>query len=242
MKRLTIQEGNFPFVDQKFVVGCVDQGTEDITKVTVTLEETSATQEQTVNLVFGANSNVVHQAITMTPKKSRFTLVCGDKGQILPTKYQETYCAHEDGKDAADTCKDAYSGIFLNYETTWWTKATETASNEYTFKIPEGQFPTEKQTFMVGCHGQTPAQDNAQKNGIDSTAQEAKPTVYTVDVTIAASAASSAAEFASGMALMLLVGCTDCLLICIVEREFCELRLMGRELFVQTELQTSALE
>ncbi|KFH17047.1 SAG-related sequence SRS30A [Toxoplasma gondii MAS] len=207
-KKLVIPQEYFPSVDQKFIVGCVtsDSGTPATAmKVTVTLEaKASATQEQTVNCAYGSNSNKAHQAITLTPENNKFTLVCGDKGQILPTKYQETYCAHEDGKDAADTCKDAYSGIFPNYETTWWTKATEPPSNEYTFKIPEGQFPTEKQTFMVGCHRQTPVQDNAQKNGVDNNAQEAKPTVCTVDVTVAASAPSSAAELASGISLMLL--------------------------------------
>nr|CCA30037.1 SRS domain-containing protein [Neospora caninum Liverpool]CEL71250.1 TPA: SRS domain-containing protein [Neospora caninum Liverpool] len=201
-KKLTIPPENFPSVDQKFMVGCVkDDDATDTMKVTVTLEaRASATEEQTVTCAYGQNSNPTHQTVTLTPEKNSFTLVCGNEGEVLPTNYKEEYCVSETAKEASGSCTGAYEGIFPGYETTWW--AATTGPKGYKFTIPDDQFPAEEQKITVGCQKQT-AGENEQKRQGNGREKEAKSTVCSVDVTIVASAASSAA-FVSGTAVMLL--------------------------------------
>nr|CCA30036.1 SRS domain-containing protein [Neospora caninum Liverpool]CEL71249.1 TPA: SRS domain-containing protein [Neospora caninum Liverpool] len=196
-KKLTIPPENFPFVDHKFMAGCVQPDTKDTMKVTVTLEaRASATEDHIVKCAYGKNSNPAHQTVTLTPEKNSFTLACGDQGDILPTNYKKEYCVSESGNEASDSCTGAYEGIFANYEATWWTKTTGT--NEYKFTIPGGQFPQEEQKVTVGCQKKTTAEPAPQsKEG-----GEKDSSVCSVDVTIVASAASSAA-LTSGRVVML---------------------------------------
>ncbi|CBZ53662.1 SRS domain-containing protein [Neospora caninum Liverpool] len=198
-KKLTIPPENFPFVDQQFIVGCVDKSaSKDTMKVTVTLQaRASATDEQTVKCAYGQNSNPTHQAVTLSPEKNSFTLVCGDEGEVLPTNYKEAYCVSETGREASESCSGAYEGIFANYEATWWTQTANT--DEYKFTIPEGQFPAEEQKITVGCQKKTATEPGNHKKEGD----ENDSSVCSVDVTIVASAASSGV-LTSGMAVMLL--------------------------------------
>ncbi|CBZ53654.1 SRS domain-containing protein [Neospora caninum Liverpool] len=196
-KKLEIPPENFPFVDQKFMVGCVKGDTNDTMKVTVTLEaRASATEDQAVKCAYGVNSNKAHQTVTLTPEKNSFTLACGDQGDILPTNYKKEYCVSESGNEASDSCTGAYNGIFPNYEETWWTTTPHT--NEYKFTIPEGQFPAEEQKITVGCQKKATAEPGKQR----TESEEKGSSVCSVDVTVVASAASSAAS-TSGMAVML---------------------------------------
>ncbi|KFH11669.1 SAG-related sequence SRS30C [Toxoplasma gondii VAND] len=196
-KKLTIPPENFPFVDEKFIVGCIEEGKKDSMKVAVTLQaRASATKEQTVTCAFGINSNKVHQTVTLSPEKNSFTLVCGTAGQVLPTKFDENYCVTADKTDAAVSCTEAYGGILPNYEKTWWMKSSN--ANEYTFKIPDDQFPPEEQKITVGCQKKKISDPNNQTSRSD----EKDSSVCTVDVTIAPSAASSASV--SAMAILLL--------------------------------------
>ncbi|CBZ53656.1 SRS domain-containing protein [Neospora caninum Liverpool] len=195
-KQLTIPPENFPFVDQKFMVGCVEAETTDTMKVTVTLEaRPSETEDQTVNCAYGVNSNKAHQTVTLTPEKNSFTLACGDQGDILPTNYKEEYCMSETGTEASKSCTGAYEGIFTNYETTWWT--TESDANAYKFTIPDGQFPAEEQKITVGCQRTTSAEPGKQSTKTD----EKDSSVCSVDVTIVGSAASPV-KLTSGMAVV----------------------------------------
>nr|CCA30039.1 SRS domain-containing protein [Neospora caninum Liverpool]CEL71252.1 TPA: SRS domain-containing protein [Neospora caninum Liverpool] len=198
-KKLTIPPENFPFVDQQFIVGCVDKSaSKDTMKVTVTLQaRASATDEQTVKCAYGKNSNPTHQAVTLSPEKNSFTLVCGTAGEVLPTTYETNYCISDNGDDATASCQGSYAEIFPNYEQTWWTTTANT--NEYKFTIPEGQFPAEEQKITVGC------QKTTTEPGKQRTEREEKgSSVCSVDVTIVASA-SSPATLTSGMAVILLL-------------------------------------
>ncbi|CBZ53653.1 SRS domain-containing protein [Neospora caninum Liverpool] len=197
-KKLTIPPENFPIVDQKFMVGCVQPNTKDTMKVTVTLEaRASATEDHIVKCAYGKNSNTAHQTVTLSREKNSFTLVCGDQGDVLPTNYQEKYCVSESGNEASDSCTGSYQGIFPNYETTWWTKTTD--RNEYKFTVPDGQFPAEEQKITVGCQKKATCENGKQSTKTD----EKDSSVCSVDVTVVASAASSGA-LTCGMAVLLL--------------------------------------
>ncbi|CBZ53657.1 SRS domain-containing protein [Neospora caninum Liverpool] len=196
-KQLTIPPANFPFVDHKFMVGCVEAETTDTMKVTVTLEaRPSETEDHIVRCAYGKNSNNAHQTVTLTPEKNSFTLVCGNEGEVLPTTYETNYCLTQEGNDAGAQCTGAYGGIFPNYEETWWTTTPHT--NEYKFTIPEGQFPAEEQKITVGCQKKATAEPGKQR----TESEEKDSSVCSVDVTIVASAASSAA-LTSGLAVTL---------------------------------------
>ncbi|KEP67000.1 UNVERIFIED_CONTAM: SAG-related sequence SRS30D [Hammondia hammondi] len=202
-KRLTIPRETFPYVDHKFVVGCLKADTTTM-RVAVTLQaRASSTQEQTVKCAYGTQSNAAHQTVTLTPGKNSFTLVCGSEGEVLPTKYNEAYCVSGNGNEAATHCTGAYTHIFPNYEETWWSTAN---TSEYTFQVPDGEFPSEEQKITVGCQKKTSATPPAQGQGKGNTPEEAKSTVCTIDVTISPSAASSAAFGGVSAFLLSLVG------------------------------------
>ncbi|KFG64061.1 SAG-related sequence SRS30D [Toxoplasma gondii RUB] len=198
-KRLNIPRENFPFVDHKFVVGCLKTDTTTM-KVEVTLQaRASSTQKQTVKCAYGTQSNAKHQTITLSPGKNSFTLVCGSEGEVLPTKYNEAYCVGENGNEAAAHCTGAYTDIFPNYEETWWSTAN---INEFTFQVPDGEFPSEEQKITVGCQKKKISDPNNQTSRSD----EKDSSVCTVDVTISPSTASSAAFGGVSAFLLSLVG------------------------------------
>ncbi|CBZ53659.1 SRS domain-containing protein [Neospora caninum Liverpool] len=196
-KKMTVPPENFPLVDQKFIVGCVDRSDQSGSmKVTVTIEARASTmQDHIVKCAYGKKSNPAHQAVTLSPEKNSFTLVCGTAGEVLPTTYETNYCISDNGDDATASCQGSYAEIFPNYEQTWWTTTANT--NEYKFTIPDGQFPAEEQKITVGCQKTT---TESGKQRTDS--EEKDSSVCSVDVTIVASAASSAA-LTSGLAVTL---------------------------------------
>ncbi|PFH36103.1 SAG-related sequence [Besnoitia besnoiti] len=184
---LTIPQNNFPYVDQKFAVGCKEQNASNLCIVGVTLEaRPSATNAQTVTCAYGASSNGSHQTVKLSPTQSSFTLVCGEKGEVLPAQYNKHYCS-SDSQEAEKTCSEDYTSILPGYDGSWW-EATE-ASNTYTLSIPADKFPKEETKIVVGCQQQQPVAPppSGKKEG----KKEPSPTVCSVDVTIAAGSVSS---------------------------------------------------
>ncbi|PFH36102.1 SAG-related sequence [Besnoitia besnoiti] len=184
---LTIPQNNFPYVDKKFAVGCKEQNGNKLRIVGVTLQaRPSATNAQTVTCAYGASSNGSHQTVKLSPTQSSFTLVCGEKGEVLPAQYNKHYCS-SDSQEAEKTCSEDYTSILPGYDGSWW-EATE-ASNTYTLSIPADKFPKEETKIVVGCQQQQPVAPppSGKKEG----KKEPSPTVCSVDVTIAAGSVSS---------------------------------------------------
>ncbi|PFH36076.1 SAG-related sequence [Besnoitia besnoiti] len=176
-KILTVPPENFPFVDERFAVGCMDESTKKC-KVTVTVEaRPSVTQGQTVTCAYGAGSNDLRQAVKLSPTQNSFTLVCGDKGEVLPKNYNEAFCSSGlTGNE--ETCKGSYTSILPGYEANWWNK--DDTKHSVTLSIPTDQFPAEEAKIVVGC----------QKTASSSKRTPVavlRPTVCNVDVTIEAS-------------------------------------------------------
>ncbi|PFH36096.1 SAG-related sequence [Besnoitia besnoiti] len=185
-KRLTIPEVTLPFVDQKFAVGCTANPADSskICEVPVTIQaRATETNGQTVTCAYGADSNEIRQAVTLNPSKNSFTLVCGDKGTVLPTNYDTKFCS-SDPEKAKETCDGDYESILPGFENSWWKK--NIFANSFTLSIPVEKFPTEQAKMVVACQQTTPKPSS--KIAKDEIATSS---VCRVDVSIEAGGAAS---------------------------------------------------
>ncbi|PFH36089.1 SAG-related sequence [Besnoitia besnoiti] len=186
-KSLTIPEESLPFADEGFSVGCVDktQGDKKLCQVAVTIKaRASETNGQTVTCAYGASSNESRQAVTLNPSKNSFTLVCGDKGTVLPTNYETKFCS-SDPEKAKETCDGDYQSILPGFEEGWWKNDDPTA-NSFTLSIPVEKFPKEQAKMVVAC------QQEKESSGSKTVQWEAATSsVCRVDVTIEAGSPAS---------------------------------------------------
>ncbi|PFH36090.1 hypothetical protein BESB_057410 [Besnoitia besnoiti] len=185
-KALTIPQDNLPFVDESFAVGCATVNNGKVCKIPVTMKaRASETNGQTVTCAYGADSNTSRQAVTLSPSKNSFTLVCGDKGTVLPTNYDTKFC-YSDPDDTSTTCDGDYESILPGFESSWWKKERLTAANSFTLSIPVEKFPKEQAKMVVACQ--------QEKEGLGSKTvqgEAATSSVCTVDVTIQAGSPAS---------------------------------------------------
>ncbi|PFH36104.1 SAG-related sequence [Besnoitia besnoiti] len=180
-KTLTIPFENFPYTDGHFFVGCTDKNTTTKCTVAVTVEaRVSTTAGQIVTCAYGAGSNLSHQAVTLSQSQNSFTLVCGEEGEVLPTKYETAYCSADAGAD----CSEDYKSVIPAYERSWWAKNNDGRS--FTLSVPVDKFPTDQTKIVVGCRykGDSKGSKNSDKDA-------SGPTVCSVDVTIEASASAA---------------------------------------------------
>ncbi|PFH36079.1 SAG-related sequence [Besnoitia besnoiti] len=182
-RTISILPDNIPYSDEQFAVGC-QQANKKNCRVTVTVKaRDSVTAGRSVTCAYGASSNDSHQTIKLSPTENSFTLVCGEKGEVLPKKYDETYCP-PDSNAAAETCDGEYKTILPGYESTWWKDDKKAKS--FTLSIPTDKFPKEQAKIVVGCQQKTSEQPKKAEDA-------PSPTVCSVDVTIEASASASSA-------------------------------------------------
>ncbi|KEP65830.1 UNVERIFIED_CONTAM: SAG-related sequence SRS54 [Hammondia hammondi] len=187
-KLLTIPAENFPYVDGKFLVGCTgSNGSLPPCALTVNIgARASVTKDHTVTCAYGNKSNKDHHAVTIKPSQNSFTLVCGDKGEILPKNYAATYCATQAAQHATDDCKGDYKSILPAYTEKWWK---ENPSGSFVFEIPPGDFPEVPVNITLSCQQKTTRPPSIRDK--DSDASD-KPSVCTVEVTIENGTTSSA--------------------------------------------------
>ncbi|CBZ52222.1 SRS domain-containing protein [Neospora caninum Liverpool] len=202
-KTLAIPTDRFPFTDQKFVIGCVnDDRTADRCKVTVTLAaRATAKKDQTVTCAYGASSNKEPQTITLSPSQNTFTLVCGTDGDILPSTYQKKYCSSSENNTTSACEEKDYTSIITTYQETWWQKKPE-GTNVYTLEIPPNDFPTESANIVVGCKETATTTLKVEEDPSETDSSS----VCKVVVTIEALANSSSATMSGVMASLALGG------------------------------------
>ncbi|PFH36081.1 SAG-related sequence [Besnoitia besnoiti] len=159
-RSLTVPPETIPFVDEKFVVGCISSTSSSTTscKVDVKIEaRATAKNDQTVVCAYGARSNQTRQAVTLSPSQNSFTLVCGDKGEVLPKAYAQTYCS-PDSKDASETCSGDYTTILAGYEDKWWS--ADDKARSFTLSVPADKFPSKEAKLLVGCRQEYPLSED----------------------------------------------------------------------------------
>ncbi|PFH36085.1 SAG-related sequence [Besnoitia besnoiti] len=186
-KALSIPQERLPFTDQQFAVGCVSADNQKKCRVAVTMKaRASLTEGQTVTCAYGAGSNQLHQTVKLNPTHNSFTLVCGEKGEVFPQKYDETFCTSEP-KGNEEACSGNYQSVLPGYEKDWWKEDKKARS--FTFSIPVDQFPREPTKIIVGCQQRLQEPHSEQQRDRD---EASGPTVCNVEVTVDAAAPLSA--------------------------------------------------
>ncbi|PFH36082.1 SAG-related sequence [Besnoitia besnoiti] len=194
-KSLSIPQERLPFTDQQFAVGCVSADNQKKCRVAVTMKaRASLTEGQTVTCAYGAGSNQLHQTVKLNPTHNSFTLVCGEKGEVFPQKYDETFCTSEP-KGNEEACSGNYQSVLPGYEKDWWKEDKKARS--FTFSIPVDQFPREPTKIIVGCQ-------HSEKSSTDQESDEEvpAPTACSVDVTIESRASALSAAIIGELSLL----------------------------------------
>ncbi|PHJ22330.1 srs domain-containing protein [Cystoisospora suis] len=144
---LTIPLDSFPRYDQVFYVGCAD--TAGTKKCVITVTVTAAEGGKNGQVVTCAyNSNTPYQ-VTLSKQDPSFTLDCGAQAVFHPNTIDNDYCIA--APSSAGSCATKpFNSIFPKYNTNWWS---QTPTGAKVFKIADGGFPTQNQTFFVGCSG-----------------------------------------------------------------------------------------
>ncbi|PFH36805.1 SAG-related sequence [Besnoitia besnoiti] len=203
-KVLSVPKEKLPYIDGQFIVGCSDsKGSTTKCKVAVTVAaRATETKDQQVTCSYGKDSNKKHQTITLSPSQNSFTLVCGEKGEIVQTNYKKTYCDVSEENAAVKDCHGKYKDILPGYEEAWWTDGEE---KSFTFTIPEDKFPMAGAKMMVQC------QKAEEKQVKDPTAPAPQPSVCSVDVIIESAGVPSSASvpFVSGLCNMIVLACSE---------------------------------
>ncbi|PFH36088.1 SAG-related sequence [Besnoitia besnoiti] len=200
-KSLTIPSENLPYVDGQFVVGCTEKGGGNPKcRVAVTVKaRASVADGQTVTCAYGTSSNTSHQTVTLSQAKNSFTLVCGEKGAVLPTNYKAAYCSSEI-KDGEDTCGGDYKTMLPGYAEKWWK--TDAQRNSFAFSIPVDEFPKNEANMVVGCQQKPSSGGEGIPEGVSGS------TVCSVEVTIDPSASSSIITRVEGVRFLFVVAPT----------------------------------
>ncbi|PFH36812.1 SAG-related sequence [Besnoitia besnoiti] len=149
-RTLTIPQQFFPDVDEEFVVGCLNSGANTAAcQVTLTLAAKATFVEgKKVFCAHGESSNPTVQSMTVSEVDNNFTLVCGDKGQIVQTDYEESYCSPSEGKEAVTKFGGDYKTILPSYEQAWWSGDD---GKSFTLTVPKEKVPRGEATFMIQC-------------------------------------------------------------------------------------------
>ncbi|PFH36825.1 SAG-related sequence [Besnoitia besnoiti] len=196
-KVLTIPKINFPYVDEGFVVGCVASEQSKCTVNVAISARATVTEDRTVKCAYGTGSNAKHHEIRLSPSQNSFTIMCGDKGEVLPTNYSTAFCPILDkNADAKTECSESYTSVLPAYTEGWWKTDSQ---NSFVLTIPSDKFPENEAKIMVGC----------QK--MDKVAEKKEPTpgptssVCSVEVTIEGSGAPSSSATVSPGILAVIV-------------------------------------
>ncbi|PFH36804.1 SAG-related sequence [Besnoitia besnoiti] len=191
-KVLSVPKEKLPYIDGQFIVGCSDsKGSTTKCKVAVTVAaRATETKDQQVTCSYGKDSNKKHQTITLSPSQNSFTLVCGEKGEIVQTNYKKTYCDVSEENAAVKDCHGKYKDILPGYEEGWWTDGEE---KSFTFTIPEDKFPKVGAKMMVQC--QKVVEEKPQEKELQVPAPAPpQDSVCSVDVTIETGGSPSSAS------------------------------------------------
>ncbi|PFH36818.1 SAG-related sequence [Besnoitia besnoiti] len=84
----------------------------------------------------------------ISSSQNSFTLLCRDKGQIVQTNYQKSFCPVSDAKGTGTNCNTDCTTTLPGYKRGWWTGDRKKG---FTFTVPKDDFPQNEANFMVEC-------------------------------------------------------------------------------------------
>ncbi|PFH35656.1 SAG-related sequence [Besnoitia besnoiti] len=146
-RTLTIRNKDLPLTDTSFYVGCRKSTGDNASKCKVpvkVLARHSSAETNIVTCAYGANSNEFPVNVEITQERNTLTVVCGTEGSIHPQEYKTQFCEKED----LNACTKSYSEILPMFDEQWWAEEKDSSVK---LTIPSTHFPTQDQSFYMGC-------------------------------------------------------------------------------------------
>ncbi|PFH35260.1 SAG-related sequence [Besnoitia besnoiti] len=199
---LTVPRTNFPFTDKAFFVGCQNNNQKHCVVPLMVKARKSVLEDKVLKCAYGTDSNTPVPELTLDPTSNSLTVDCGEDGTMpltgeLPTVY---YCK-DSATDACDPVKDV-TEILPGFAKEWWTPVNglETTAK---LTVPEGGFPVEPKTIVLGCTLKESGPKADQEQTADAESLTGTVPTCRVKVTLSAHASGSSlmAVPMSGLAL-----------------------------------------
>nr|CCA30051.1 SRS domain-containing protein [Neospora caninum Liverpool]CEL71264.1 TPA: SRS domain-containing protein [Neospora caninum Liverpool] len=204
---LTFPTETFPLVDRTFFAGCsktdqdLQNGKECVVNVTVKAR-TSAVNDGVLTCAYGTESNSSVPEVTLNSGNNSLTILCGNEGQMRPTK--ESFTAYHCAGSNTDGCTIAnLTEIMPGFASSWWT-TDEQNSNAPKLVIPADGFPAQEETIVLGCNPNNNVTGTKRDEQGGETTSANLPTCK-VKLTLAASTSMSQAPSVSFRGLFVLV-------------------------------------
>ncbi|KEP61478.1 UNVERIFIED_CONTAM: SAG-related sequence SRS36A [Hammondia hammondi] len=151
---LTIPTEQFPLIDKTFFAGCLsnsgtNQGTKECLVPVSVKARASTVKNGVLTCAYGTESNNSVPAVTLDAKNNSLTIICGTEGQMQPKK--DSLSAYHCTSSSTEDCKTLnLNQVMPTFTESWWTPV-DTDSNTFKLVIPEGGFPVEEETILLGC-------------------------------------------------------------------------------------------
>ncbi|PFH35263.1 SAG-related sequence [Besnoitia besnoiti] len=201
---LTFPSGNFPLSDRDFFVGCKKDGTEIcLVNVHVKARQSRLTDSNTLVCAYGADSNSSVSEAVINFNKNSLTVDCGADGEVplqdnRPIVYHCTDPAKEECKGVVD-----FKSILPGFSEEWLT--VDEGHHGVKLVIPEGGFPTEPKTIVLGCNRRDSAARQVPEVPMGGSSAKPLP-LCRVKVTLKTHASSAAGlNFSAGGSTLMLV-------------------------------------
>ncbi|ESS28546.1 SAG-related sequence SRS19D [Toxoplasma gondii VEG] len=196
---LTLNEGDLPFKDTPFFVGCkktakgkagASGASPDSCKVPVHVEaRASAEINNVVTCAYGQKSNEEAVQVELTADQRSVTINCGSVGSPMPADPTTQYC--EPGDAESGTCKGKnYVDVLPKFEASWVKHDSQ--KNSVTLTIPDSGFPLENQKIRLACAVKEASETKAHADTATDTFGQ-KSSICNVSVTVRAGNFASSA-------------------------------------------------
>ncbi|EPT28137.1 SAG-related sequence SRS36D [Toxoplasma gondii ME49] len=205
---LTLPAENFPRVDKKFFAGCLKTSSsrqrnadvECLVKVDVKAR-TSAVRDGVLICAYGDKSNTSVPEVTLNAENNSLTIQCGEEGEMQPDPKSLT--AYHCTDTNIENCKTVVNltEVMPSFAKSWWTEDDKNGKAPK-LVIPEGGFPAQEETIVLGCNVRSKVSSKGQKEQANTTAT--LPTCR-VKVTLTAQPAASHAPTPSCLGLIAVV-------------------------------------
>nr|AAP06248.1 surface antigen 5A [Toxoplasma gondii]AAQ63827.1 SAG5A [Toxoplasma gondii] len=205
---LILPPETFPIVDKSFFAGCLKTSSrrqrntdvECLVKVDVKAR-TSAVRDGVLICAYGDKSNTSVPEVTLNAENNSLTIQCGEEGEMQPDPKSLT--AYHCTDTNIENCKTVVNltEVMPSFAKSWWTEDDKNGKAPK-LVIPEGGFPAQEETIVLGCNVRSKVSSKGQKEQANTTAT--LPTCR-VKVTLTAQPAASHAPTPSCLGLIAVV-------------------------------------
>ncbi|KEP61477.1 UNVERIFIED_CONTAM: SAG-related sequence SRS36B [Hammondia hammondi] len=202
---LFFPEHAFPLTEKRFYAGCISTGSGKRTQqeeclVTASVKaRRSSVKDAVLTCAYGTESNKAVPEVTLNSAKNSLTIVCGNEGTMQPTK--ESLTAYQCSGAKNENCKTVkLTEVMPSFTPIWWAE-DEKNKNAPKLVIPEGGFPAQEESILLGCKQNSPA---AAKEAESGTTPAVELPECKVKVTLSAQSSVSQASNVSFLGLLCL--------------------------------------